>query len=145
VLDSGLKTPPSAKLFKNAKGKVWLVASDRTPESRDRRYAGLAEVLRVRETKGRLDLKTFLANIGREGIVSVLIEGGGEVIAHAFKEKLVQEFHCVIAPKIIGGRNAVSSVAGEGVALVKKAVKMKDLEVEFVDGDIWMKGSPRYV
>lgn len=146
VLDSNLKTPPSSKIFKNAKPeRIWLVTSDATSFTKERRYKGLARVIRVKEQKGRLDLAALFDWAGQQGIVSVLIEGGGEVIAHALKEKLVHEIHCVIAPKIIGGRSAVSSVSGKGVAEVKKAIQLKNMTLELVGGDIWVRGNPRYV
>ncbi len=146
VLDSTLRTPVSARLFKNTKPEsVWIVTANSAPISKEKRYRDLATVIRVKKVHARLDLKGFLQRIGKQGVVNVLIEGGGEVIAHALKEKLVHEMHCVIAPKIIGGKNAVNAVSGEGIALVKKAIQLKNLSVELVGGDIWVKGSPRYV
>lgn len=52
-------------------------------------------------------LRTALRSLGRQGIQSVLIEGGGHTLGCAFTEKLVNEAFFYIAPVVCGGRTQV--------------------------------------
>lgn len=48
-------------------------------------------------------LEQVLRELAAMGVVSVLVEGGGTVLAAAFSAGLVDEFHAYVAPLITGG------------------------------------------
>ncbi len=57
-----------------------------------------------------MTLRKVLQELGKHGISSVLIEGGGQTLGEAFKRKLVDEIRFFIAPVIQGGNvRAVSA------------------------------------
>ena len=57
-----------------------------------------------------MSLRAALKELGKLGISSVLIEGGGQTLGEAFKHKLVDEVRLFIAPVIQGGNiHAVST------------------------------------
>ena len=87
-----------------------------------------------------MDLGAFLKVLGKRGIVRILVEGGGETIESAFRLKCVNEFYFFIAPKIIGGRKAVSSVGGEGVSFLRQAVCARNWDARFVGKDLLVHG-----
>lgn len=130
VLDSRLRTPLGARLFsRNSGGPVILAVTDKTSKSRHGKFRGKAEVLEVRAKKGRVDLAALLEILGKRGIVRMLVEGGGEVLASFFEEKLVNEAYFLIAPKIIGG-----------VDSLKDAVRIRPLETRFLGEDLLVHG-----
>ena len=47
--------------------------------------------------------------------MSVLIEGGGTTHASAFEAGIVDKVMFFVAPKIMGGRDAITAIEGEGV------------------------------
>jgi diaminohydroxyphosphoribosylaminopyrimidine deaminase/5-amino-6-(5-phosphoribosylamino)uracil reductase len=51
----------------------------------------------------RMSLRTALKELGKRGISSVLIEGGGHTLGEAFRRNLVDEVRFFIAPVIQGG------------------------------------------
>lgn len=142
VLDSFLRTPSSARIFeKKPRNRVILVTTSRAPQKAWTRLEKKAEILLVPEKKkGFIDWKTLLADLGERGMVNLLIEGGGEVIGSAIREKIAQELYVFVAPKIIGGRESVSSVGGEGPKLLKNAAHVRDLKVEKVGRDLLFRG-----
>ena len=75
---------------------------------------------------GRIDLRAALKALGRREITSLLVEGGGELLGSLFDARLVDRVALFYAPMIIGGRGAVAAVAGEGVARVGNAVRLRD-------------------
>lgn len=91
-------------------------------------------------SKKRADLRKLMRRLGRAGITSVLIEGGGETIASALKAKIVDKVIFIIAPKIIGGRDAKTSVEGDGIELVNDAIGLKDIEINKMEKDIIITG-----
>lgn len=48
-------------------------------------------------------LRAVLAELGRRQIASVLIEGGSQVLGRAFRDGLVDEVYCYLAPLLTGG------------------------------------------
>lgn len=45
-----------------------------------------------------------------------------------------------IAPKIIGGKSALTPVEGEGIKLVEDAIKLHDITINRIDDDIVFEG-----
>lgn len=81
------------------------------------------EVLTAFETAGatvrvmgqeRVDLVTVFRSLHEAGIRSVLVEGGGTLIAELFRLYLVDEVTIYIAPKVFGGASAPSLADGSG-------------------------------
>ena len=60
------------------------------------------------DNQGRVDLPRLLKALGERDILSLLVEGGGEVITSFLRLNLVDRFVVIIAPKILGtGTDAV--------------------------------------
>lgn len=70
--------------------------------------------LAVPEKKGKIDLKILLERLAKLGVSNLLVEGGGELSWSLLSEKLVDRLVWIVAPKIVGGRTAKTSVEGEG-------------------------------
>jgi diaminohydroxyphosphoribosylaminopyrimidine deaminase/5-amino-6-(5-phosphoribosylamino)uracil reductase len=120
VVDSKLRTPVSAKVV----GANTLIASTES------RPIGDAEVLRMPATdEGRVALPALLDELGKRGILSLLVEGGGEVHAAFLDEGLVDKVFAYIAPRLIGGREAPGAVGGLGVERPKDAIPLRNAEV----------------
>jgi diaminohydroxyphosphoribosylaminopyrimidine deaminase/5-amino-6-(5-phosphoribosylamino)uracil reductase len=69
-------------------------------------------------------------------IFNVLIEGGGETIASALEARVVTDILVFIAPKIIGGKSAITPVEGSGVAEVKNALQLPTMNVRKIGTDL---------
>lgn len=85
---------------------------------------------------GQVDLKFLMAELGKRGIDSVLIEGGGEIHAAAFEAGIVNAVQAYIAPKIVGGCAAKSPVGGTGIQRLADAVQLAVKKVERIGPDI---------
>ncbi len=64
--------------------------------------------------KGKTDLIQLMKILGEIGIDSIFIEGGGTLNYDAFAIGIVNEVKIFIAPKIIGGKEALTPVEGAG-------------------------------
>ena len=142
VLDATLKTKPSSAIFSSkSPGKVLIFTTRRAQALRGRALSGKAELFSVPEKKkGLLNWRAVLKELGRRGIVHLLVEGGGEILGSLFSENRVQEAYFFMAPRIVGGRGAVGSVGGEGVSEISHAARFKRWSSERVGEDLLFHG-----
>lgn len=131
VLDSNLRIRQSARVV----GANTLIATTKPGR------VGLAESLKLPATSaGRVSLPDLLDELGRRNILSLLVEGGGEVHAAFFSESLVDKVYAYIAPKLIGGREAPGPLGGEGIAHLSEAMGLTDMDVTRLGDDVLISG-----
>jgi diaminohydroxyphosphoribosylaminopyrimidine deaminase/5-amino-6-(5-phosphoribosylamino)uracil reductase len=125
ILDSRLRTPPGSKVLRSRGGPVVLLARRDAPAARRARLerAG-ATIVAVGARRGRVDLRSGLRALGRRGISSVLIEGGGEVLGAALDGKVGDRLVLYVAPRLLGGSAARPAFAGRGTAPVEGAARL---------------------
>ncbi|MCD6128248.1 dihydrofolate reductase family protein, partial [Candidatus Bipolaricaulota bacterium] len=83
-----------------------------------------------------------LRRLGAREVDSVLVEGGGEVAWAFLSQGLLNKVYLFYAPLILGGRDAVPGVGGEGFPSPQEALHLKDLTVEWVGKDLLISGYP---
>jgi diaminohydroxyphosphoribosylaminopyrimidine deaminase/5-amino-6-(5-phosphoribosylamino)uracil reductase len=89
---------------------------------------------------GRVALPPLLDELGRRGMLSLLVEGGGEVHASFFAEGLVDKVHAYVAPRLIGGREAPGPLGGNGVEHLADTPYLRDLDYVRLGDDILLTG-----
>jgi len=141
VVDSHLSTPSDALIFKNP--EVILVTLPPQPgqETHNRLILSKkATILEVKEKEGQVNLKDMLRKLALKEITSILVEGGGTLVGSLFDEKLVDKVMFFISPKIIGGKDAISSVMGKGIKSIDKAFVLKDVKFKKMGQDFLIEG-----
>ncbi|MBQ2852176.1 MAG: bifunctional diaminohydroxyphosphoribosylaminopyrimidine deaminase/5-amino-6-(5-phosphoribosylamino)uracil reductase RibD [Bacteroidales bacterium] len=98
------------------------------------------EILCCEEKDGHVDINDLMMRLGVMGIDSLLLEGGATINAAFLEANCVDEVYAFVAPKIIGGTNSKSPVAGKGIDLMKDAIMLTDIKTEQFDNDILIKG-----
>jgi diaminohydroxyphosphoribosylaminopyrimidine deaminase/5-amino-6-(5-phosphoribosylamino)uracil reductase len=145
VIDSQLSTPQDAHIFANNSKVVIVTITPRPGQETENRsiLAQKAKILEVKEKFGQINLKDMFKTLARMEITSVLVEGGGTLIGSLFDEGLVDKVLFFISPKIIGGKEAVSSVMGKGISRLDSAVVLKNLKLRRFKEDILVEGDVR--
>lgn len=85
-------------------------------------------------------LEQLLDELGKRQMTNVLIEGGSQLLGSFLDRQLVDEAHIFIAPKIIGGREAFSAMAGMGVPTIEDAWQLKQPAVEILNDNVYVHG-----
>lgn len=85
-------------------------------------------------------LTEAMARAGKERIDSILLEGGGILNEAMLSESLINEVNAFIAPKIVGGHDALSPVEGTGISIMNDAAKLQNIAVEKYGDDIMVNG-----
>jgi diaminohydroxyphosphoribosylaminopyrimidine deaminase/5-amino-6-(5-phosphoribosylamino)uracil reductase len=72
-------------------------------------------------------LEVLLKELGKRGLIGVLVEGGGYTIESFFRQGLVDAIELHVAPIVLGSGRVW--VDGVGVASLSESWKVKNLEV----------------
>lgn len=143
IIDSQLSTPQDANIFsRNSRVIIITLPVKQGQETENRRIlAQKAKILEVKEKAGQINLKDMMKKLGQLEITNIFVEGGGTLIGSLFDEGLVDKVLFFISPKIIGGKEAISSVMGRGISRVEKAVKLKDIRIKRIAEDFLIEGN----
>ena len=91
----------------------------------------------------RKRLAAVLRDLGKRGITSVLIEGGGEVLGQALDNRLIDEVQIYLGPILTGG--AVIAFPGEGAGKTADALRLRDIEYQRIGETVCITGYPEVV
>jgi 2,5-diamino-6-(ribosylamino)-4(3H)-pyrimidinone 5'-phosphate reductase len=105
IVDSRGRTPPGAKVLDGSAPTLVAVA-----EGVRRQFPSGVEVVVAGER--RVDLARLFETLHGRGIRHLLVEGGSEILASVFRERLFDRCTVYYAPLVIGGRTAPPVVGG---------------------------------
>ncbi|MEK7287361.1 MAG: bifunctional diaminohydroxyphosphoribosylaminopyrimidine deaminase/5-amino-6-(5-phosphoribosylamino)uracil reductase RibD [Elusimicrobiota bacterium] len=140
ILDPRLKISPQAKVFRtNEAGTLLATAgfnlkSYRIMSQRNVEWAGLA-------VNGQgLNLNELCKILAIKGIQTLLVEGGGITHGYFTAANLLDEAAWFIAPKILGGRDATPSIAGQGRPMAR-AIPLHNLQASRHGDDFLLRAT----
>lgn len=127
VVDTKLKLPPTAKVLDKSSAAGCLLACGTSASSKRRaalEKAG-AEVLQLpRGPGGGVDLLALMEELGKRGVISLLLEGGAGLAWGFLDQGLIDEVAYFYAPKLIGGQDAPGMIGGAGFAKMAQAAQL---------------------
>ena len=128
IVDSCGRTPLDANVFKQP-GRTLLAAVEPLNKDTKNRLTQIGvEVLEVPGAEGKVNLPHLLEALGASGIVTVLVEGGSELLGSLFDRNLVDKVLVFISPIIIGGGEAKTAVGGDGVGMIAEALCLNRIQ-----------------
>jgi diaminohydroxyphosphoribosylaminopyrimidine deaminase/5-amino-6-(5-phosphoribosylamino)uracil reductase len=146
IVDGNLRIPLTAKVLPHKSSARTIIATlQSASKSKAKRLVGLgAEVLIVRNKKGRVDLRDLMRKLGKMDIMSVLIEGGAEINASALKASIVDKVVQFVAPMLMTGRDSFCSIGGTSPEKLSQAIRLSSITTRFVGEDLMITGYVRY-
>jgi len=141
ILDSSGRTPATAKVLSDRfVSQTTIVVTRRATQNRVRALRRRVNVLVAPDVEGRVNLSWLLKRLGKEGVTSLVVEGGGEINAAFLLGGLAHRVAFFYAPKVLCGRDAIKAVAGEGISWMDAVIKLQEVEYQWVEGDLFMTG-----
>lgn len=142
VVDSTLRVPLGARVYDPplAGATAVLTTAAAPPERASLLEARGVEVISLPERNGRVDLAAALGELGRRGVMHLVVEGGGTLLGSLFDLDAVDRVLAFVAPLIIGGLDAPQPVAGAGAAALEQARRLLDMRVDLVGQDVLIEG-----
>lgn len=129
VLDAQARTPSSARVISGNKDALTTIfVADTADPERAQALSQFARITVAPSAEGRIDLAWVLKELGRDGITSLLVEGGSEVNASFLLGGFAHRVVFLFAPLVLGGRAAPGIVGGPGTPSLAQAPRLQDVE-----------------
>ncbi len=142
VLDGRLRVLPSARVFaRDEAGEAWLVTAfpAEDPALSSYREAGVhVESFPCADEK--VDFPLFLGALQALEVRSLLVEGGGQTAFSFLSCGLVDRVTIYLAPSLIGGDGAPSSVSGDGFRDLSRLPRVLSPELSWLGDDLRITG-----
>ena len=142
VVDSSLKIDINANVVQDKSAKIIIATTDKADKDKILKLqAQDVDVIVVDKDKNdKVDIEKLLDILGQQNICSILVEGGATLSGSFVAKKLVDKVYFFIAPKIVGGKEAKTPVAGTGILNLQEALALKDIQIEKLEEDILIIG-----
>jgi len=142
VLDTHARLSSGSQLVATANQTPVLVAAGAEASQTDRRRLAEAgcEVFVCDGDTQAARLGSLLDELGRRRLTNVLVEGGSGVLGSLLDAGQIDEVHVFVAPKLLGGREAPSPLAGAGLTDLASALALEEVQVDLLDGDTYIHG-----
>lgn len=142
VVDSSLKIDINANVVQDKSAKTIVATTDKANKDKILKLqAQDVDVIVVdKDENDKVDIEKLLNILGQQNICSILVEGGATLSGSFVAKKLVDKVYFFIAPKIVGGKEAKTPVAGTGILNLQEALALKDIQIEKLEEDILIIG-----
>lgn len=142
VVDSSLKIDINANVVQDKSAKTIVATTDKADKDKILKLqAQDVDVIVVDKDKNdKVDIEKLLDILGQQNICSILVEGGATLSGSFVAKKLVDKVYFFIAPKIVGGKEAKTPVAGTGILNLQEALALKDIQIEKLEEDVLIIG-----
>jgi diaminohydroxyphosphoribosylaminopyrimidine deaminase/5-amino-6-(5-phosphoribosylamino)uracil reductase len=141
IVDTNGRTPINANIFNNnSNAKTIIATTNKANKDKLNQLKDKAEIIITPEKDNKVDLSYLIKKLGEQKIDSILIEGGGTLNWSALNENIVDKVITFIAPKIIGGKEAITPIEGKGVNKVKDSIRVTNINIDRFYDDIMVEG-----
>jgi diaminohydroxyphosphoribosylaminopyrimidine deaminase/5-amino-6-(5-phosphoribosylamino)uracil reductase len=88
----------------------------------------------------RVRMMPLLRELSERGMTNVLVEGGSELLGSLFDLRQIDEVHLFIGGKMLGGREALTPIGGEGLPKMMHSQSISIRSVTQFDNDVYLVG-----
>ena len=140
ILDRTLKLPGDLHVFNTSQQPTVLFTAKKDADPQPWLDRGVdLEIVDGDETG--LDIKQVLHRLTERYLMTTLYcEGGSMLLGSLFDNKLIDQLHIYIAPKLTGGRNAPGCIAGNGIVHMSDAPEFQFDDIRYLGKDIRLSG-----
>lgn len=143
VIDSKLRIPTESKILETLNEREIIIACTEEFNIEKKNILeekGVKVIITPKDKNNKVDLIYLTKELGKMGIDSILLEGGGELNFAAVNSKVVDKILCFIAPKIVGGRNAKTPIEGQGIEKMDEAIRVQNITYKVIGNDLLLQG-----
>jgi diaminohydroxyphosphoribosylaminopyrimidine deaminase/5-amino-6-(5-phosphoribosylamino)uracil reductase len=136
VVDTNGRMPSDTQLLSEPGEVLWVVGDDIDVDPPTENVT----VLKASRINGKIDLAVVIGAIGTRELHNVMIEAGAGLAGAFVEAGIVNKVAAFIAPKLIGGSDALGPLSGQGFESLESALTLDNLTHTVLDGDILIEG-----
>ena len=142
IVDSTLRTPLGSRVIvQRSRAKTIIATLGQAPAKKIKQLEGLGvDVIVVKSSKGRVDLKDLVRKLGKMDIMSILIEGGAEINASALQAGIVDKVVLFVAPLLMTGKDSLCSIGGMSPTKLSRAIRLGSVTSRVIGQDLMIEG-----
>jgi diaminohydroxyphosphoribosylaminopyrimidine deaminase/5-amino-6-(5-phosphoribosylamino)uracil reductase len=141
ICDTNLKTPLESTIVTTAKEVKTIIATTSNDKEKQKAYLSHGcEILTLNQKGTHIDLNQLMNELGKNGIDSVLLEGGSTLNFSALQSRIVHKVQAYIAPKLFGGNQAKTPIGGVGIEEITNCITLKNQRISWFGEDILIEG-----
>jgi diaminohydroxyphosphoribosylaminopyrimidine deaminase/5-amino-6-(5-phosphoribosylamino)uracil reductase len=144
VVDARLRVSPRALMFTEPSeaGAILVTTRGNLARARRRYASSRVEVIASGDSRGRIDLRGMMLEFGRRGWCRVMFEGGAHLAASALDAGIIDRLALFVAPKVVG--SGLSAIEGLNTRRIRDSIRLADLSVRRIGGDLLVEGRPSH-
>lgn len=125
ILDSKGEIPSKSKILQTSKIVPTIIATSKqiTKSNLQKLREFPVEVIVTGEKS--VNIKSLLKKLAEKNIRTILVEGGGTINWEFVKQNIFDELIITISPFLIGGKNAISFVQGDGFDKISQSPNLQ--------------------
>jgi diaminohydroxyphosphoribosylaminopyrimidine deaminase/5-amino-6-(5-phosphoribosylamino)uracil reductase len=141
ITDTHGRMPVTAKVLQHAPQLTIIATTELADPQKLKQLERLgAQVIICPLKNGKVDLQYLTQSLGSMGVDSIMIEGGSTLAFSALREGIVDKLITFIAPKILGGATAPTSVGGNGIEKMEDAINLSNMKISKTGSDLMIVG-----
>ncbi|MBW2135938.1 MAG: bifunctional diaminohydroxyphosphoribosylaminopyrimidine deaminase/5-amino-6-(5-phosphoribosylamino)uracil reductase RibD [Deltaproteobacteria bacterium] len=146
VVDTDLRTPRNAGVLDvSSPAKTVIAVGEQVSAERRRSFERKNVATICCPTKGgHIDLNGLMEILGKQGITSIMVEGGATLMGALIREELVDKFYIFKAPILLGGGDGTPMARGTGAKRIDQCLKLREIGVRRFGDDVLITGYPEY-
>ncbi|WP_226858170.1 bifunctional diaminohydroxyphosphoribosylaminopyrimidine deaminase/5-amino-6-(5-phosphoribosylamino)uracil reductase RibD [Diaphorobacter aerolatus] len=133
IVDSELRTPPTAKLF-DVPRDVLIYCAELDARRQSALEARGARIFHLPASNGQVDLQAVIRDLGQREINELHVEAGGTLNGALMQAQLIDECLLYLAPSILG--NAQTAFSGMELTQLKDAPQLEYQQAALVGPDL---------
>lgn len=127
ILDSTLKIPLTSNVLRD--NNVLIATTTRADKQKQKRLAQRGiKILTFKDNQ--VPLLSLLQKLRKMEVISILVEGGGEVLGSFIDARVADKLYAFYAPLIIGNKKAISAIAGRGNDTIKNTQRLHSFSIK---------------
>lgn len=132
VISKSGKLNKALYLLNDKKARTIIITSGKT------KFPKNCETIIIPSPKDSIDLKSALTELGKLGIVNLLVEGGAKLITGLLKSKLADRLIVISAPIVIG--DGINAIGDLNTKTIDRSLKLFNIDSKRIGQDCLIIG-----
>ena len=145
VLDSKAKLSPGSELIRTAEDYPTIVVCHPDHKAAANRLIDVGvNIIYLENTDRNARISALLSELGGRNMTNVMVEGGGMLLGSFFDARAIDEVHIFVAPKLIGGADAITPIGGIGLPSMDQCVHLTKPELQLLGDNYYVQSRVDY-